>query len=82
MTVKYIDDIVTITPDMIILRPLPWQERGLMATSTGYGKKIPTRKMLKINNRLHRIYCCIFSNSGSCYITYNKQTYYLRYDNY
>ena len=82
MTVKYIDDIVTITPDMIIFRPLPWQERGLMATSTGFGKKIPTRKMLKINNRLHRIYCCIFSNSGSCYITYNKHTYYLRYDYY
>jgi hypothetical protein len=37
-------------------------------SATGYGKKIPTQYMLKIDNRLHRVYCMIFSNSGSCYI--------------
>ena len=47
---------------------LPWQKRGLMYTSTGYGKKIPTDKKIKYNNRWYRIYCCIFSNAGTCYI--------------
>ena len=45
-----------------------WQKRGLMYTSTGYGRKIPTTLMLKYNGRWHRIYCCIYSNVGTCYI--------------
>ena len=45
-----------------------WQERGLMYTSTGYGKKIPTTYMVKHNNRMKRVYCCIYSNVGSLYI--------------
>ena len=48
--------------------PLPWQERGLMYTATGYGRKIPTRQMIKVNGKWRRVYCCIFSNSGACYI--------------
>jgi len=49
--------------------PLWWQKRGLMFTSTGYGRKIPTEYMVKFNNRWRRIYCCIFSNAGTTYIT-------------
>jgi len=45
-----------------------WQKKGLMYTSTGYGRKIPTDRMVKYNNRWHRIYCCIYSNVGTCYI--------------
>lgn len=48
--------------------PLPWQERGLMYTATGYGRKIPTRQMIKVNGKWRRVYCCIFSNIGTCYI--------------
>ena len=48
--------------------PLWWQERGLMYTATGYGRKIPTRQMIKVNGKWRRVYCCIFSNSGTCYI--------------
>jgi len=48
--------------------PLWWQEKGLQYTSSGYGKKIPTRYMVKFNNRWHRVYTCIFSNSGTLYI--------------
>ena len=51
-----------------VIRPLWWQKRGLMYTSTGFGRKIPTEKMVLFNNRLHRMYCCIYSNSGTCYI--------------
>lgn len=48
--------------------PLPWQERGLMYTATGYGRKIPTRQMIKVNGKWRRVYCCIFSSIGTCYI--------------
>lgn len=51
-----------------------WQKRGLSYTSTGYGRKIPTSRMVKLpgSNRWRRVYCCIFSNSGTCYVTSGK----------
>lgn len=48
--------------------PLWWQEKGLMFTSTGYGKRIPTRNMVRYNGKWRRVYCCIYSNAGTCYI--------------
>lgn len=45
-----------------------WQKRGLMYTSTGFGRKIPTTYMVKYEGRWYRVYCCIYSNSGVCYI--------------
>ena len=56
------------------VKPLWWQERGLMYTATGYGRKIPTDKMVKIpgSPRWRRVYCCIFSNAGTCYVTSGK----------
>jgi len=47
---------------------LPWQKMGLSYTATGYGSKIPTSKMVRLNNRWHRIYCAIYSNIGTCYV--------------
>lgn len=52
---------------------LPWQQRGLMYTRTGYGKKIPTTKQLFILGRWRRVYCDIFSNSGVCYVIVDGQ---------
>jgi hypothetical protein len=37
-------------------------------SSTGYGRKIPTRYMLDYNGRAHRVYTMIYGNSGSVYI--------------
>jgi hypothetical protein len=34
----------------------------------GYGRRIPTDYKIKINSRLYRVYCCCFSNAGTCYI--------------
>ena len=50
---------------------LGWQERGLTFTRTGYGRKIPTTKMVRLpgSPRWRRVYCCIFSNIGTCYVT-------------
>lgn len=41
---------------------------GLMQTATGYGKRIATATMVKYNGKWRRVYCCIFSNVGTCYI--------------
>jgi hypothetical protein len=47
---------------------LPWQERGLSYTRSGYGRRIPTRYMIRLNKRWRRVYCCQYSNAGTCYI--------------
>lgn len=48
--------------------PLWWQLQGLSYTATGYGKHIPTSKMVKWCGKWRRVYCCIYSNAGTCYI--------------
>jgi len=48
--------------------PLSWQEKGLTYTATGYGKRIPTRYMVRYNGKWRRVYCAIYSNIGTCYI--------------
>jgi hypothetical protein len=50
-----------------------WQERQLMYTATGYGARIPTTYMVKVNNRWLRVYCRIYSNSGTFYIESNRK---------
>ena len=49
---------------------LPWQKQGLSYTATGYGRKIPTSRMVKLpgDSRWRRVYCCTYSNSGTCYV--------------
>ena len=47
---------------------LPWQERGLSYTATGYGRRIPTPYKVKTGGKWRRVYCCVFSNSGTLYI--------------
>jgi hypothetical protein len=51
---------------------LPWQKLGLSYTASGYGRKIPTARMVRYNRRWRRVYCCIYSNAGTCYITQGK----------
>ena len=48
--------------------PLWWHEKGLSQTATGYGKRIATATMVRYNGKWRRVYCCIFSNVGTCYI--------------
>lgn len=58
----------TVTALETIEKPLWWQDRGLSFTASGYGKRIPTRYMVRYKGKLRRVYCCIYSNSGTCYI--------------
>lgn len=53
--------------------PMWYHKRGLMQTATGYGKRINTGYKVEYLGRARRIYCCIFSNAGTCYIIVNKQ---------
>lgn len=48
--------------------PLWWHKQGLTYTRTGYGARIPTEWMVRFNGRWRRVYCAIFSNSGTLYI--------------
>jgi hypothetical protein len=51
--------------------PLWWQLKGLTLTASGYGAKLPTEWKVFDNNRWKRVYCCIYSNSGTLYILRN-----------
>jgi hypothetical protein len=48
--------------------PLWWHKRGLSQTATGYGRRIATATMVRYNGKWRRVYCCIYSNVGTCYI--------------
>jgi hypothetical protein len=45
-----------------------WQKRGLSFTRSGYGSRIPTSWMVHVKGKWRRVYCCIWSNIGTCYI--------------
>lgn len=57
----------------VLAVPLLWQVKGLQYTATGYGSKIPTEYKIRIDKKLYRVYCRIYSNLGSLYIIKNKQ---------
>ena len=50
---------------------LPWQKMGLQYSATGYGRKIPTSKMVLLLGVWRRVYCTIFSNSGTVWINFD-----------
>jgi hypothetical protein len=37
-------------------------------TASGYGKRLPTQYMVELDGRWRRVYCCLYSNNGTCYI--------------
>ena len=58
----------SVLPLETIERPLLWQLQGLSYTASGYGSRIPTRYMVRYNGKMRRVYCCIWSNAGTCYM--------------
>jgi hypothetical protein len=48
--------------------PMPHHIQGLSFTASGYGSRIPTELMVWHEGFWRRVYCCIFSNIGTCYI--------------
>jgi len=55
-------------------QPLWWQKQGLSYTASGYGSRIPTSKMVRLPGeaRWRRVYCCCYSNAGTCYVLQGK----------
>lgn len=49
-------------------KPMPHHLAGRSWTATGYGKAIPSTRMVQFNGRWRRVYVCLFSNSGTAYI--------------
>ena len=49
-------------------RPLWWHTAGKTYTASGYGSRIPTQYVVRLDKRWRRVYCCVFSNSGTCYV--------------
>ena len=45
-----------------------WHDAGLSFTASGYGARIPTLYQVYVGGRWRRVYCAIWSNSGTCYI--------------
>ena len=50
------------------IKPMFHHVLGISYTATGYGKRIPTEVMIKWLGKWRRVYCCVFSNIGTCYI--------------
>ena len=45
-----------------------WQRQGLSLTASGYGRRIPTSNMVRLDGRWRRVYCCCYGNAGTCYV--------------
>ena len=75
-TVKYAEDhFDTIESKQDNCRPYGQQPDG-------YGRKIAMPYLVRLNKTgpWRRVYCIIFSNSGSVYVIVKKQAYYFRLD--
>ena len=53
----------------LMRRPLPHHVAGRQYTATGYGAKIPTEWVVELAGRVRRVYCTIYSNAGTCWVT-------------
>ena len=49
-------------------RPLWWHTAGKTFTASGYGRRIPCSRQVKINGRWRRVYICCYGNSGTAYV--------------
>lgn len=48
--------------------PMGHHLAGLTWTATGYGARIPTPYMVRVNGKWRRVYCRIYSNIGTMFI--------------
>ena len=48
--------------------PVKATEQPRFHSATGYGRKIPTRYMVRLGNRWRRVYACQISNAGTAYV--------------
>jgi hypothetical protein len=58
--------------------PLWWQKQGLQQTTTGYGAKLTSSKMVFFRGKWRRIYITCYGNAGSAWIETRGERFYLR----
>lgn len=58
-------------------KPLWYHKQGLSQTASGYGAKLNTGLVAHFNGKQYRIYCTIYSNAGTCWITVNGMKYFI-----
>jgi hypothetical protein len=50
-------------------KPLWWHKQGLSQTASGYGKRLTSRRCIKLpDGRIRRVYVTIYSNAGTAWI--------------
>ena len=57
--------VYTQTQQDLLHCPLVWQERGLLQTTSGYGRKLTSEYKISFNGRLYRLYVTQISNAAS-----------------
>lgn len=57
-----------------------WQRQGLSYTASGYGSKIPTGYLIKLQGegREYRVYAVCYSNAASFYIVRKREKIFIR----
>ncbi len=66
-------------PYEIIDAPLWWHMQGLSQTTSGYGAKLNSGRIVRLpDGRTRRIYITQFSNAGSAWVILDKKRLYLR----
>lgn len=65
----------------LVWSPMWYHLRGLSQTASGYGGKLNTGYKTEYNGRMYRVYCMIWSNSGTCYIISKGQRLIISNDN-
>jgi hypothetical protein len=71
-----------ITLTNVMRKPMRHHMLGLQYTASGYGSKLPTELVAKINGRLHRLYCAIWSNVGTVYVIVGGKKVIADFDDY
>lgn len=74
MTIEYLDEPYTIEE-----RPLWWHKQGLTQTASGYGSKLTSSRVVRLESgAVRRIYITCYSNVGSAWIMHHGRRLYLR----
>jgi hypothetical protein len=74
-TIRNADYKIVAENALLVDCPLDWQKRGLRQTSTGYGAKLTTSQKVEFEGKLYRVYCTIYSNSGTCWFISKGKRY-------
>lgn len=67
-TIRSLADYPTPTEHDAKYEPMAHHRAGLTWTASGYGARIPTPYMVRVNGKWRRVYCRIYSNIGTCFI--------------